>query len=58
MVPASGGRRVPGGAGMIRESWNAGQRAAIEGRGTVFVSAGAGTGKTAVLVERVARRLA
>ncbi|MGZ4430459.1 MAG: UvrD-helicase domain-containing protein, partial [Gaiellales bacterium] len=43
---------------MIRESWNAGQRAAIEGRGTVFVSAGAGTGKTAVLVERVARRLA
>jgi ATP-dependent exoDNAse (exonuclease V) beta subunit len=30
------------------------QRRAIEGRGVVFVSAGAGTGKTTVLVERVA----
>ena len=35
-------------------SWtpNEEQRAAIDGRGWVFVSAGAGTGKTAVLVER------
>ena len=31
---------------------NAQQRAAIDARGTVFVSAGAGTGKTTVLVER------
>jgi ATP-dependent helicase/nuclease subunit A len=31
------------------------QRAAVEARGEVFVSAGAGTGKTAVLVERFAR---
>src|SRR5206468_6250238 len=31
------------------------QRAAIEARGHVFVSAGAGTGKTKVLVERFAR---
>jgi ATP-dependent helicase/nuclease subunit A len=42
---------VPGEAGM---SWtpNPEQRAAIDARGRVFVSAGAGTGKTAVLVER------
>jgi ATP-dependent helicase/nuclease subunit A len=33
---------------------NAEQRAAIEARGHVFVSAGAGTGKTLVLVERFA----
>ena len=31
------------------------QRAAVEARGRVFVSAGAGTGKTAVLVERFVR---
>jgi len=31
------------------------QRAAVDARGEVFVSAGAGTGKTAVLVERFAR---
>jgi ATP-dependent helicase/nuclease subunit A len=31
------------------------QRAAVEARGEVFVSAGAGTGKTAVLVERFVR---
>ena len=38
-------------------SWspNPEQRAAIDARGTVFVSAGAGTGKTAVLVERFVR---
>jgi ATP-dependent exoDNAse (exonuclease V) beta subunit len=34
---------------------NAEQKAAIEARGSVFVSAGAGTGKTLVLVERFAR---
>ncbi len=34
---------------------NPGQRAAVEARGEVFVSAGAGTGKTAVLVERFVR---
>src|SRR6478609_8978444 len=38
-------------------SWtpNPEQRAAVEAHGEVFVSAGAGTGKTAVLVERFAR---
>jgi ATP-dependent helicase/nuclease subunit A len=38
-------------------SWapNPEQRRAIDARGEVFVSAGAGTGKTAVLVERFAR---
>jgi ATP-dependent exoDNAse (exonuclease V) beta subunit len=34
---------------------NAEQRAAVDARGLVFVSAGAGTGKTRVLVERFAR---
>ncbi len=34
---------------------NPDQRAAIEAQGVVFVSAGAGTGKTTVLVERFAR---
>jgi ATP-dependent helicase/nuclease subunit A len=45
---------VPGGA---RVSWqpNPEQAAAIDARGRVFVSAGAGTGKTAVLVERYVR---
>ena len=37
-----------------RRPANAQQRAAIEARGHVFVSAGAGTGKTLVLVERFA----
>ena len=37
--------------------WNPEQLEAIERDGHVFVSAGAGTGKTAVLVERVLRRL-
>ena len=41
---------VPGGAGV-----NAQQLAAVEARGEVFVSAGAGTGKTSVLVERFVR---
>jgi ATP-dependent exoDNAse (exonuclease V) beta subunit len=41
---------VPGGQGMNEE-----QLAAVEARGEVFVSAGAGTGKTAVLVERFVR---
>ena len=31
------------------------QRAAVDARGEVFVSAGAGTGKTTVLVERFVR---
>jgi ATP-dependent helicase/nuclease subunit A len=43
---------VPGEAG-VREP-NPEQRAAIEASGHVFVSAGAGTGKTLVLVERFA----
>jgi len=34
---------------------NAEQRAAVEAKGEVFVSAGAGTGKTTVLVERFVR---
>ncbi|MDE3024913.1 MAG: UvrD-helicase domain-containing protein, partial [Acidobacteriota bacterium] len=41
---------VPGGAGVNEQ-----QIAAVEATGEVFVSAGAGTGKTAVLVERFAR---
>jgi len=41
---------VPGEAGVNPE-----QAAAVEAEGVVFVSAGAGTGKTAVLVERFAR---
>ncbi|HXY84641.1 MAG TPA: UvrD-helicase domain-containing protein [Gaiellaceae bacterium] len=36
-------------------SLNAEQQAAVDARGVVFVSAGAGTGKTTVLVERFAR---
>jgi ATP-dependent helicase/nuclease subunit A len=41
---------VPGGAGVNEQ-----QIAAVEATGEVFVSAGAGTGKTAVLVERFVR---
>src|SRR3979411_452453 len=41
---------VPGAAAVNEQ-----QRAAVEATGEVFVSAGAGTGKTAVLVERVVR---
>ena len=40
----------------MNDRFNAEQRDAIDRRGRVFVSAGAGTGKTAVLVERVLRR--
>jgi ATP-dependent helicase/nuclease subunit A len=43
---------VPGGA---RVNLNPEQQAAVDAGGTVFVSAGAGTGKTRVLVERFAR---
>ena len=46
---------LPGGAAVNR---NAEQRDAIDRRGHVFVSAGAGTGKTAVLVDRVLRLFA
>ncbi len=54
------GRRVPR---LVRSlvdvpgeaSVNPEQRAAVEARGEVFVSAGAGTGKTTVLVERFVR---
>jgi ATP-dependent helicase/nuclease subunit A len=45
------------GAPPVSRRWNPEQRRAIEQDGHVFVSAGAGTGKTAVLVERVLRRL-
>src|SRR5207244_11640934 len=56
----SEGRRVPG---LVRSlddlqgepAVNEEQRAAVEATGAVFVSAGAGTGKTAVLVERFVR---
>jgi len=41
---------VPGGARV-----NAEQQAAVDAKGLVFVSAGAGTGKTRVLVERFVR---
>jgi len=40
---------------MSATTFNAEQRRAIEAGGVVFVSAGAGTGKTRVLVERYAR---
>jgi ATP-dependent helicase/nuclease subunit A len=43
---------VQGGPGVTQA--NPEQRAAIDARGNVFVSAGAGTGKTRVLVERFA----
>ena len=42
---------------MSERDWHPRQLEAIERRGRVFVSAGAGTGKTAVLVERVVRRV-
>jgi ATP-dependent exoDNAse (exonuclease V) beta subunit len=45
---------LPQGAAVSR-SPNPQQRAAIDARGSVFVAAGAGTGKTSVLVERFAR---
>jgi ATP-dependent helicase/nuclease subunit A len=40
----------------VTDRSNVEQREAVDRRGRVFVSAGAGTGKTAVLVERVLRR--
>jgi ATP-dependent exoDNAse (exonuclease V) beta subunit len=46
---------VPRGAVVTAEALNEQQLAAVEAEGEVFVSAGAGTGKTAVLVERVLR---
>ena len=46
--------RVPDQAGMTQQL-NPEQVAAVEARGEVFVSAGAGTGKTSVLVERFVR---
>jgi ATP-dependent helicase/nuclease subunit A len=46
---------VPDREAMSRYELNEQQLAAVEAGGEVFVSAGAGTGKTAVLVERVVR---
>ena len=48
--------RLPGAEAVSRD-WNPEQAEAISRDGHVFVSAGAGTGKTAVLVERVLRRI-
>lgn len=43
---------------MMRMKWTSDQQKAIDGRnGTLLVSAAAGSGKTAVLVERVIRRI-
>ena len=47
--------RSAGSSGRERTALNEQQLAAVEAAGEVFVSAGAGTGKTAVLVERVVR---
>jgi ATP-dependent exoDNAse (exonuclease V) beta subunit len=44
---------LPDSAAVSGDRWNPEQRAAVDRRGHVFVAAGAGTGKTAVLVERV-----
>src|SRR5207302_2252237 len=54
------GRRVPALVRPVDDvpsaaSMNEQQRAAVDARGEVFVSAGAGTGKTSVLVERFVR---
>ena len=46
---------VPGEAAVTGWAPNPEQAAAVDARGEVFVSAGAGTGKTAVLVERFVR---
>src|ERR1700741_2035489 len=46
---------VPNRAAVSSYELNEQQLAAVEAGGEVFVSAGAGTGKTAVLVERVVR---
>src|SRR6185437_10291549 len=59
-APRSSRRRVPGLVRPLvdvpnRARMNEQQLAAVEAGGEVFVSAGAGTGKTAVLVERVVR---
>ena len=64
VAPRPEGRRVPGvvrpladvpGGARVMATTNPEQLAAVEARGEVFVSAGAGTGKTAVLVERFVR---
>jgi ATP-dependent exoDNAse (exonuclease V) beta subunit len=46
---------VPGAAAVTVRAPNPEQQAAIDARGRVFLSAGAGTGKTTVLVERFVR---
>ena len=53
LVPA--GADVPGAETMSERSPNPEQQRAIDAGGVVFVSAGAGTGKTTVLVERFCR---
>lgn len=53
LVPS--GAALQGAAKMSERALNPEQRRAVEASGTVFVSAGAGTGKTTVLVERFCR---
>ena len=46
-------RRVPGGQSMSAVALSEQQRVAVEARGEVVVAAGAGTGKTTLVIERV-----
>ena len=51
MVPLA--RRLPGGQSMSAVALSEQQRVAVEARGEVVVAAGAGTGKTTLVIERV-----